>query len=57
MYLAGNATRHGLLIAVSHVLFYGVKRRLSEKETLLPTKRIFGTVTVTRGIFLVVLKG
>ena len=30
-----------LRIAASHVVLYGVKRSMSEKEALLPTKRIF----------------
>jgi len=40
--VAGNAVRQWLLIAVlSHVVLYGVKRSMSEKDALLPTKRIF----------------
>ena len=36
---------------------YGVKRRLNEKEALLPTKRTFGTVAVTRAFSLWCRKG
>jgi len=39
--VAGNKAGQSLLITVSHIVLYDVKRRLSEKEALLPTKRIF----------------
>jgi len=44
--VAGNKARQ------SHVVFYGVKRRLSEKEALLPTKRIFWDCCRNTGHFL-----
>jgi len=31
-----------MLIAVSHVVLYSVKRSMSDKEALPPTKRILG---------------
>jgi len=37
----GNATKQWLLIAVRHVVLYGVKWSMSEKEVLMPRKRIF----------------
>jgi len=43
-----------LLIAGSHVVLYCVKTSMNEKETLLPTKRIFWDSCVIQGIFFVV---
>jgi len=46
--LAENAARQWLLIAVSHVISYCVKRRMNEKEVLMRQRSaIFVIVAVT----------
>jgi len=53
--LAENAARQWLLIAVSFVVLYYVKRGMNEKEALLRQRSaIFATVAVIWGIFVTV---
>jgi len=52
-FLAGNAAKQLLLLALSHVVSYRVKRSMNEeKKALLPTKRIFVTLLKHRAFSL-----